>query len=1246
MRDGSSPTKSDAAATPQPADGAEASRAVPSIDPALDRGAFSGADPVALPSEAVGTYDLVDDPLPLLQPWAQQEAKPKPPPAPAPPRKQVASADSASTPSVRDEIRRPPKLVIAAAVGLALAVVGVIVGVSLLRALIRFGDGNAASQGSDGGGIVATRNGTAPSGSGKAPAMNGRFVVIDTPAPNIDATVKRDPPFFQPLELPKSKADVRSRPTPAKAPVETPSANLANSPDDKPRWDVPADPQLEGAGHTYAANLRIPLEVCTVQYSLTQPPVLADRDGPYAVFAPAWPESPYSLDSKLEGARRVTYLVEKPRPPIAMIDLRTGKTAGEFSWKSPFWLNPRLSPDGKYLVGPDAAPQWLNNDRAPNVVKTQPNALLVWKQKDAEPSQRLPISGLVQWTEFIANDLLAVCVVDDKVSLQIWNVADGKKTASIPLSVGIFPIPNVPSGNPRPLLYLPWPAIGAVSPGGRYVAIAGPTSMALVSLTDAKEVGAVPVTLGPAKDRREYRGLSFDTKGERLFAVLNTSYNKSTLYAWSVASGRLVHELPSATIGSGQIVPGAAPDAVLTTGFPVTGEVDFQGRAGPKTGFARLSDVNTGRLLVHHPVILRWSSTGPAVALGPQDGATAAAEPPAAAAQVLDRKEVAARSRPGSAPADSNRTFVYATQTARSLFADAASKTEFGLALRPKPKQADRSAVTIVSPEPPAKWTALPDVPEMPIPAARTYLPDWPVAFGYQRAAIIKYMAKPLPGALSGRQAHEMSWERYDAVFGKSVGEPVALWPWAVDPLKIVVPPTPPLAALSVNGELLAIRDPNSPSRVDVWSAAGERLVGFVPSGQEAPVEWMGFAPDDRLLTVAAGALTAWEMPACKAIYEVQGGYQAPVDFAPGQRLLAVASATHIDLIDTATGKCLGRCAAALPGKISDLVVAPGGMSLAAVWTAEKEAADRFKIRQGLQTLGHLDTKIVLWDLKTGRGEVGSTRVRSYALLHFGGPEHLTLCDFECVMFDLRAKASAIGYKFPVGHAWPKSGLPLRRSPDGRLWIGVPSGPETWGWSAMNVPDPNGEKDRVFTSAERAYFSPISTPLRLELDAGTPEFGKKLGSEVAARFQKLGYKIGPGGWTMRISHKVVDSGTTFMRGKETLKIPKVTYTWELLDPKGSLAWSGTSDAYFGNTSSKFYQKPNPLQRNREASSPYIKVEHFDFGAKDPREAVAEEILERGAGLVPPDTIPRALLKVGTAYQQFPVSMEFVFKKAP
>lgn len=102
-------------------------------------------------------------------------------------------------------------------------------------------------------------------------------------------------------------------------------------------WSIPADPKPEDQVYRYADNLRIPIEKMHLKENQLEimGPVLADRGAPFAIFMPAWTETPYKVVSERVKGKPTHVVKETPQPPVPVIDLRTGETAGEFSWKSP-----------------------------------------------------------------------------------------------------------------------------------------------------------------------------------------------------------------------------------------------------------------------------------------------------------------------------------------------------------------------------------------------------------------------------------------------------------------------------------------------------------------------------------------------------------------------------------------------------------------------------------------------------------------------------------------------------------------------------------------------------------------------------------------------------------------------------------------------------------------------------------------------------------------------------------------------
>jgi hypothetical protein len=154
--------------------------------------------------------------------------------------------------------------------------------------------------------------------------------------------------------------------------------------------------------------------------------------------------------------------------------------------------------------------------------------------------------------------------------------------------------------------------------------------------------------------------------------------------------------------------------------------------------------------------------------------------------------------------------------------------------------------------------------------------------------------------------------------------------------------------------------------------------------------------------------------------------------------------------------------------------------------------------------------------------------------------------------------------------------------------------------------------------------------------------------EAARALQMRGFKIGPAGWRLIVSHKISNSANSLEYGlKSYVSVPKVDYLWQLLDAQGNEVWRTTGEFLFQYSGSRYFTKSRdaydyaPGERQLTV---FEEMEYYDFGRRDPRAAMEEEILERGPGVGLLERLPKLLLKSGDKYPTCPVSREMPVKK--
>jgi hypothetical protein len=1019
---------------------------------------------------------------------------------------------------------------------------------------------------------VLLSRGRSGAGGAAAAGAKGDFVVVDSPVEGVQGPAALAPP---PPAPPRPPAKI--------VPLRADGAAAA-----EPGWVMRPDPP--------AAAPAAPSELWGVLAAEYPPPQFASLGGPFV------------------GVRAGA------APTGLVLDLRTGKQAGTFPI---IFHKGRLSPDGQYLVSGSLNPM-------PDLTNKE-GKLPVYSQKSQqakEPDATIEIPGNVAWIDFVAADRVAVYTFNPKPVLHVHTVRDGKLVKAIPVQAEMFPPPEPPpnlSGPHRPKYwYDPRDLAGAVSPGGRYVVLGGKKGLVVFSMPEGRQLTELPVS--DVLDWNSYNGVSFSPDGAELYCVHVDKKVVTRLQGWSLATGRVLFNVPLSFRWFGPPLPGPVPGTMILPGGGANG---FQ---GPTPGVI----VDTAAGLLVHTLFCspyRWAGPDTLLAYGSLIDAPHVKPPPHV--RLPDKEKLSPKDYE-IARANALRGIhgVYTTRFDRAAYRAKAAPVLASVAPRPPAAVGDRKGLKPLKPEPPAGWTAPPAARPPEPSAAKLSLPAWPAALTPAHAAVITFDFERLP-----RFQYSVNWHRYDLRAGKKEGAKLQLWPWAEMSTRHVTMiekfPTPP-TALTDDGRLLALRDPADPARVDVWDADGKRLAGMVPYGQGVAVEWLGWSGDGRLLTLAGGRLTGWDWKATRAVWEVEGGYARPVAQPPGGAWVAAPAGDAVDLLDAGTGRCLARCKAPPGDAYLALAVAPDGKALAAA-RPEKRPAPQ-----------HAFTADV-WDLTDGKVASVSFGEGKFEFLHWSTPDHLLACSRNLDLIDRRAGTVVGVYGYSPRVRARDGPQILAGAPDGRVWalfdtrVKIPETGGTHVWRPQALPDPKGDVERLLLAAGREYLRPTAGPLRVEVDVGDATRSRDLGRKLATELQARGFTIGPKGMALRLSHRVQDSTlklTLGGLGGDGAPVPEVRYAWQLLTADGAVAWETATQGRFLQQGSKYFTK---TKHERGLAGPGMggsRTDFYDFRGQSMRSAVVEEILEGSANLtLPPGAPPPLLIRAGREYRPLPVGRE-------
>jgi hypothetical protein len=831
--------------------------------------------------------------------------------------------------------------------------------------------------------------------------------------------------------------------------------------------------------------------------------------------------------------------------------------------------------------------------------------------------------GLVACLRFTGPTTVAILVEQPTRRLELWDVTQARRLRQVDLAPG----PNTPSKNVFPYmltdtdrtdLHFNYPramTMLSISPGGKYPAVASATGVQLIALDEAKILGELPLPETQAAFD-SYLGMSFPPAGDELWITHRAATaNGQTLRLVScrVADGTVRLRQDFTDMADGPLWVHPDRRSFTLSGIPRT----LARWVTPDTQ-PRLDDLEKNiseRYLpawsdpIHRDeLVLSLPDQGPVLVLR-QPGYKNAGDITVPTLLTLER--------------DVNETGVTKKTRLNGL----------GLPKRPVTTPVDHAAIPVTTPQPPAAWVALPAMAAAPPLLSKLGRHPWPSAWGQTHALTLE--ESPDTDPATGVTSQRIVGRLIELREAGRIGEPFTILPWAVLPEDYgfsLANGNRFVVGLQRDGARIVHNDPTYPERAHVITADGGPVRSFaVGPGPASWLIWTDFDAQDRVLTLADGRVTAWSVDGngVQGVYALAGDYTTPAVLSQDRTLLAVSRGGSFDLIETATGNVVNRCAVGVPGFVNELAIAPDGHSLAALYTESTQPSD-MQVLRGVLTRGGPGTpvRLVVWDGRTGAARVSTNPVDVFGSLAWIDHEHLAICGAHTMIYDLKLGMNTLSVK---ADDVPPTGLPIYVGPDGRVWHAVAEPTDAaqsfahhWRTTAVHTASP--PEWAPYLDPERAIFDVDTTPLRVELDIGDERQGKVHAQSLLASLQRHGCRIGPGGAVLRVTASVAGTGDYIEFKQTAIEIPMVAYALELRDAQGRELWRGASSGSFLGDRSRYVTKVDYETRVTNGGTTFI-----DFQGKDPVTAIVDEIIESGRKLEIPSTMPRKILRGAGQY---------------
>lgn len=686
-----------------------------------------------------------------------------------------------------------------------------------------------------------------------------------------------------------------------------------------------------------------------------------------------------------------------------------------------------------------------------------------------KPEFRFAEDRVIEWLEVIDEHHVAILCQMPQSAVEIWNF----ETQELAGSIGIDPYlqrPDDTATDGRP---------SALSPDGRFLAVVRNEAIQVVDLRDRKPVGNFP---RPATG--EVWSITFLPVSRQLAILTVLPHSESRLRAWDLNTGQLSADVP---VGISLF---SQPRKLTIAERGVPREIILQDTAN-----AIAIDTMDGQLLQ-------------------MDGLSFAQFNPPTPDMSLYFLPTAGQSRDIRMPA----------AVSARLKADPQLNWGWLFASAPQhpaaPVESFFAPPAIKTVEPPAEWTAPPIATRNDPPNRFEAWHGWPSLITPNMNVAFEVVNHELPDR---QNRTEIIAHRYDRVTDENLPPltvcPALERPGFQDPDLIVrnsLVEKLQAAAVSSKGQLAYV-PPHDRRALSIYDREGKPLGTFTLAD---PVRWMSFAADGNLIIESSGTVTSWNPATWKPAWSVRGEYLGPADMVQSGVWAVFHTATHVDVLELATGRCLGQLPAMEGTFLSRrLKLSPDGSRLL---ISHYKAA-----YAGSQTIQE-----VVWDLST-RDQIvfPEVPVNSDSDTGWVAPAVLFHSAFDSYYTDLLA-GDGRGMRFMA--ALPKSETlghyrydksPPRAAPDGQLVVTVlpvdARGESTWSqyiWCPVE-----SDELALLRDPQRRHYSLFSRPVRVELDCGDEVISGITAKSLAFELARGGGKIGNDGWTLRIRNELMNA---------------------------------------------------------------------------------------------------------------------------